>query len=86
MKDFYKEGKLESILLSHRIYSLKELESVLKKAKAFDIIKINKVSIVYLEDSLDLGEYNKYAFQTDGYASPLIQEEYNLLKELLEDE
>ena len=48
--------------------------------RCWEIVVKKRVSIVYLEDSLDVEQYNEFAFQTNGYASQLTEEEFNLLK------
>lgn len=47
----------------------------------WEIVKAKRVSIVYLKDSLDVEQYNEFAFQTNGYASQLTSDEFNTLKE-----
>ncbi len=73
MPDFDKEKCLQVIEKAIQHKSLAE--------QCWEIVKAKKVSIVYLEDSLDVEQYNEFAFQTYGYASQLTEAEFQTLKE-----
>jgi hypothetical protein len=73
MPDFDKEKCLQVIEKSLQYKSLAE--------RCWEIVKAKRVSIVYLEDSQDVEQYNEFAFQTNGYASQLTKAEFETLKE-----
>ena len=66
-----------------------EFEIIEKELKALEIIKTNNVDIEYIKTCFDdekggFKEYNAYVGHDEEYE--LAQEEYDLLKEVLEDE
>lgn len=86
MNDYYKEGKLEDLLEKYNIYSLKELESALKKAKAFDILEgAYRTGVFQLNNTL---YKNTYLITDDEYWNIyyITKKEFDLLIEVLFDE
>lgn len=78
MKDYYKEGKLESMLLSYRIYSLKELKNVLT---IYNVLKFHKDLNLSLLSDYDSSDYEEYITFTEGTTDELVYEEFKILKE-----
>ena len=56
-----------------------------KELKAFEIVKNKNVECWYLTQCEDLEEYNDYKLKKDGTYFTLTQEEFELLKEVLND-
>ena len=59
-------------------------DRLLKVVKALEIIKKKRVNIDEFQRSIDLDDYNKFAWTWIGTDYKLTQEEFNLLREMLE--
>ena len=68
--------------------SFEDLEVIRKELKALEIIKTKNVDIIELKMSLSVKQYNNAISFKISYKKEyeLIQEEFDLLKEVLEDE
>ena len=62
------------------------LDDFYKRIKALEIIKNKRVQVHILLESNNVEEYNESIYVCEGVKYKLTQEEYDLLKEVLEDE
>lgn len=80
LKDYEKKTKLAK--------EYKDVNNVAKRLKALEIIKEKFVIPAYIMNTENVGEYNKWlrkiTFKKDYQKRVLTQEEYDLLKEVLE--
>ena len=87
-KSFIKTDK--DLYNEYGINNYNDLEKALKQAKAFDVIKEKDVVVSKIRESKNVDEYNDFVIQFWGYSLSvgklLTQEEFDLLKEVLEDD
>lgn len=84
MKDYYKEGKLEFLLDMYNINSLDEIELVLKKAKAFELLKELLNEVFTIESTIyDNKCLLKIKSKSWKYYIDINEYVYALLKEVL---
>ena len=59
-------------------------EEIKKELQAFEIVKEKRVDLLQLDYSETVDDYNEYMLRVGGGYYTLTEEEFNLLKEVLE--